>query len=430
MKAWITDDWLREDASPSAKRSLNAAKDHPERANVPERYRKKRYGKGTRWKVEWKDDSGKHGKRCRTRAEAESYAAALEDDIRRGRYVNPSDGRRTFRQAAETWLDSKHDAKPSTINGYRDRLKLYIYPRWGNVPLSQICEDDINEWIGQLRDGVAVHDFAGDNGGQGKQPVKCSPRYIRGIVASTFGAVLRYAAKRQWIHTDPMANITLPKPDTATDQRIFLTYAEVEMLASAAPADMDATLIRFLAYVGCRPNEAMALQVGDLDFGRHRAVIERTWTDSEPDDEGHRHRVLGPPKTGRRRIVAWPSFLDDALHALTDGQRETQFVFRTRAGAAVDLANWRNRVFYPTVREAGLEVPGLSPYSLRHTFASLSIASGADVKTVQRQMGHKDASETLNTYADLWPDRLDDVMASMLAARTDNLAKLDESIHP
>lgn len=428
MRVSIVDCWLKADAPSSARRSVNAAKDHPERANVPEEYKKPGYGKGSRWKAAWRDTAQKqHGRRFKRRAEAEAFAAAIENDLRSGRYINPTEGKRTFRQAAQTWLDSKHDIKPATVNYYNDTFRLYVFPRWGDVPLSQICEDDINEWIGQLRDGVAAHDFSDDDGKQSRQPVKCSPNYIKAIVGKTFGAVIRYAVKRRWIATDPMENVTLPKTDNATDKRIFLTYEQVEALAEAAPTASDATLIRFLAYVGCRPGEATALMVGDLDYERHRAVIERTWTDSEPDSEGRRHRVLGTPKTGRRRVVAWPSFLDDALHALTDGQRESQFVFRTSTGASLkEWANWRNRVFRQTAQDAGLDIPGLSPYSLRHTFASLSIASGADVKVVQRQMGHNNAAETLNTYADLWPDRLDDVMASMLTARTSNLARMQQ----
>lgn len=61
------------------------------------------------------------------------------------------------------------------------------------------------------------------------------------------------------------------------------------------------------------------------------------------------------------------------------------------------------------MQAAGLDVDGLTPHKLRHTAASLAIAAGADVKVVQQMLGHKDASMTLNTYADLWPDRLDEV---------------------
>ena len=47
----------------------------------------------------------------------------------------------------------------------------------------------------------------------------------------------------------------------------------------------------------------------------------------------------------------------------------------------------------------------------------MAIAAGADVKVVQRMLGHADASMTLNTYADLWPDRLDEVVEAVSRRR-------------
>jgi site-specific recombinase XerD len=65
---------------------------------------------------------------------------------------------------------------------------------------------------------------------------------------------------------------------------------------------------------------------------------------------------------------------------------------------------------------------GLTPHDLRHTSASLTIASGASVKHVQRMLGHKDASMTLNVYASLFEDDLDDVADRLDVAFTEALA--------
>ncbi len=59
-------------------------------------------------------------------------------------------------------------------------------------------------------------------------------------------------------------------------------------------------------------------------------------------------------------------------------------------------------VWRKAVVDAGLS--GVGYHALRHYYASLLIASGLDVKTVQTRLGHKSADETLNTYAHLWPD--------------------------
>ena len=53
--------------------------------------------------------------------------------------------------------------------------------------------------------------------------------------------------------------------------------------------------------------------------------------------------------------------------------------------------------------------PRLTPHDLRHTAASLAVSAGANVKSVQRMLGHASAAMTLDVYADLFDDDLDDV---------------------
>lgn len=89
------------------------------------------------------------------------------------------------------------------------------------------------------------------------------------------------------------------------------------------------------------------------------------------------------------------------------------FVFRTKHGEHIKIKNWYNRIWMKAEAGSRLEISGLTIHSIRHTFASLSIAAGADVKTIQNALGHADASITLNVYASLWPDRLDEVAEIM-----------------
>lgn len=60
-----------------------------------------------------------------------------------------------------------------------------------------------------------------------------------------------------------------------------------------------------------------------------------------------------------------------------------------------------------------LSIPRLTPHDLRHTAASLAISSGANVKAVQRMLGHASAAMTLDTYADLFDDDLDAVASRL-----------------
>jgi integrase len=80
-------------------------------------------------------------------------------------------------------------------------------------------------------------------------------------------------------------------------------------------------------------------------------------------------------------------------------------VFTAPTGGPLRLRNLRSRVFEPACQEAGLS--NLTPHDLRHTAASLAIAAGAQVKAVQRMLGHASAAMTLDVYAGLFEDDLD-----------------------
>jgi integrase len=80
-------------------------------------------------------------------------------------------------------------------------------------------------------------------------------------------------------------------------------------------------------------------------------------------------------------------------------------VFTTGRAGPLTRATF-NMTWRKAVKAAGLP-EGTGFHELRHFYASLLIASGASVKTVQARLGHKSALETLNTYAHLWPDSED-----------------------
>lgn len=75
--------------------------------------------------------------------------------------------------------------------------------------------------------------------------------------------------------------------------------------------------------------------------------------------------------------------------------------------------------FLTGLRTAGIE--RMTPHDLRHTAASLAVSAGANVKVLQRMLGHKSAAMTLDTYADLFDDDLDNV-ATLLGARATSAA--------
>lgn len=418
MKVTIDDLWLKNDddgnpPSRAAKRSLANSRD-PMKANVPEKWRKSRYGVGMRWRCHWtivKD--GRRVQRVKQfarLAEAQEYAAAMEDDIRRGRYRDPRQELRVLDDVAGEWLASKVDLKPGTAGRYARELRLYILPKWGGMTLRELRPDMLQEWVGQLMDGG--YPAALPDGRDSSKPL--SARSIRNIMKVVLKGIFDYAVSNGWIGENPVDRVTVPKI-VSDDDMVFLSVREVELLADEAEKigkPVDGLLVRWQAYTGCRIGESLALKVGDVDVDRRRARIGRTWT-----DDGHGGSMLGTPKNGKARNIAIPRFLMPQIKAQMDGMGDDDWLFRATRGGNVWTNTWRTRIWNKAVKAAGMEDAGVTIHSLRHTYASFAIAQGADVKTLQMQLGHSSPSITLNTYTALWPERLDDVADAIGALR-------------
>lgn len=94
-------------------------------------------------------------------------------------------------------------------------------------------------------------------------------------------------------------------------------------------------------------------------------------------------------------------------------------MFASRAGTPLRVRNFRRDWFGRAA--AAIGVAGLTPHELRHTAASLAIASGASVKGVQSMLGHASAQMTLDRYGHLFADELDAVADRLDAARADQV---------
>lgn len=134
-----------------------------------------------------------------------------------------------------------------------------------------------------------------------------------------------------------------------------------------------------MAYAGLRIGEVVALEVGNVDLDARRIKIRRTAT---VDINGS--PIFGEPKHGERRDVSIAPHVIEHLRTITSGRSQDAPLKDSVRGNYLNLHNWRNGVWS---------------------------------KAVQRMLGHADASMTLNTYADLWPDRLDEVVEAVSAHR-------------
>ncbi|MEE8376035.1 MAG: tyrosine-type recombinase/integrase, partial [Acidimicrobiia bacterium] len=127
------------------------------------------------------------------------------------------------------------------------------------------------------------------------------------------------------------------------------------------------------------------------------------------------------------RTVVIPGFLRDRLAAHLASQHTDDpeaFVFADSKGGPLRNSNWRIRVWKPACEASGMP-EGLRIHDLRHTAASLAVSQGANVKAVQRMLGHSTASQTLDRYSHLFTedlealaDRLDEAFSQQNASYT------------
>ena len=217
---------------------------------------------------------------------------------------------------------------------------------------------------------------------------------MHGALSGILGAAVR---DRRLV-ANPALGMNLPP--LGSKRRRYLTAAQVETLADAAGSGRVAVLV--LSYCGLRWSELAALRVRNFDLLRRRVIVEEAVTEVDGST-----LVWGTPKTHGRRTVPLPKFLVDELAATVVNRPGEELAFPSPQGAVLRNRNARAGWFDEAARAAGLA--GLTPHELRHTAASLAVSAGANVKAVQRMLGHASAAMTLDRYADLFDDDLDQV---------------------
>lgn len=344
-----------------------------------------RDGRGLRWRAVYVNVLGKQ----------ETSSFALQREAKKwlsGRQAETVTHRHTVRAVGDTplrvyWEMHKEmlTSKPSVAAKQASIWRTHIKPRWADTAVSEMTPAAVRTWIAELhRKGV-------------------SPSVLTAIL-EVLRPTLDLAQEHHAVPKNPARGIPVPK--ASKKSRAYLSHAQVEQLALAMPRADDALLVRFLAYTGLRFGEAAALRPSDLTPPRvhvRRAIAEV---------EGK--LIEGTPKTHEQRSVVVPSFL---LAELKGTPPSRDRLFLASRGGTLRINTWRRRVWNPAVESLGDGFPDVTPHDLRHTAASLAVSAGANVKAVQRMLGHASAAMTLDTYADLFDSDLAEVADRLDAAR-------------
>lgn len=276
---------------------------------------------------------------------------------------------------------------------------LVIQPRWGSVALGDIRPTAVQQWVSDLTRGV-----------DGAKPVGAT------VVIRThqvLSGILADAVADHLLARNPATGVKLPRK-TRT-RNIYLTHGQVAELA-AASGEYEG-LVLLLAYTGLRWGEATGLRIRDLDMLRRRATI------SENAVEVGSEIIVGTTKGHKLRSVPLPNFLLPYLARQCEARDLSDLLFPGDDGGYLKRPHAGSGWFDKAVRASG--VPRTTPHDLRHTAASLAVSAGANIKAVQKMLGHASAAMTLDIYADLLDDDLEAVATALDKTRArENVGKM------
>ena len=337
-----------------------------------------------RYRVRYRDPQGQQRTRTFARkVDAQAFAKAVDTDMARGDYVSPRDQQLTFGEYAKQWQATRVRRPSSTeALGYALARMADLEP----LRLNAIRRSDVQAWVQ-------------------RQSQTLSPTTLR-TTFRELSSIFRAAVEDGLLNRSPCGRIALPTVEHG--QVVPITTEQVQQLADAVPARYRALIVAS-AGLGVRQGEALGLTVDRVDFLRRTVRIDRqllTPARGKPQ--------FGPTKTPASvRTLPLPQVVADALaaHLAQFGEGPDRLIFTTGRQGPMRRNNAGDMV-RRAVAAGNLPV-GTSSHDLRHFYASLLISQGQSVKVVQSRLGHRSATETLDTYGHLWPDSEADTIAAV-----------------
>jgi integrase len=300
--------------------------------------------------------------------------------------------KQTFQDfVTNTWMplqvnDGQH--RPNTIAFYTEAATP-IVKAFGTRSIDSISPVDVQKYLRALAEKTSAATVS---------------RHYRVIKM-----IFRYAYRVDVIPRNIMEKVTPPKKP-AKGKITVLTEAEAKEWITAIneyATPFWKTVSLLLMMSGLRRGEAIGLQWGDIDFKNKTLTVNRNVTNAKNET------IIGEPKTPQsQRTIPLSGALSAAL---SDWRKEQAKMYGTLLPNAF-LFNTPTDPYQPITPHAvsrwmwkftkDHDLPPCHPHELRHTAATVALASGASIKDVQEMLGHADAATTLNFYAAATPETL------------------------
>lgn len=324
-----------------------------------------------RWQARYKIEGGRSitaPTSFVTKADASRWLAAVETERANGRWVDPHAGRLSLDAFAQGWLGGQVRLAKRTREIYEAQLRLHILPEidpavpvLGTVPVADLTPALVRQWYAAL---VTRHSAS-----------VAAKAYTR------LRQILTAAVHDEVIARNP-CRIERGGVEHHPEQR-FASMTELAALAAAVP-DRYRALVLAGGLGGLRQGELFALRWDDVDLTAatvavHRKRLRLASGEVIEDD---------PKSRAGQRTVALPAVLVTELerHRQLYGASPGSYVFTSEEGTPLERSNFRQRVWLPAAKAAGLA--GLRFHDLRHTAGTLAARTGATTKELMARLGH------------------------------------------
>lgn len=298
------------------------------------------------------------------------YAEHFPESKRAARKIG---GMVTFGQASDAWLETKGRLAEKTRIQYRNAVDVWRREFGASKPIGAITHDVIARKVG----GKAW----------------ASPKLLNNYLICLRG-VFKLALRSGWVREDPMDGIEnskvqlkAPDPLTAAEAKKVLAW-----LKKNAPVHVWAYYL-FAFSTGMRPEEIIALR--DEDVSGKKIHVRRAKSNGK----------LGPLKTHEERWVDLTAPAAEAIKAMA-GKGVDGFIFSNPVTGRPwhDERSQRDHYWTPALQALGIR--HRRAYCTRHTYATLSLAAGANPGYVARQLGHRTTAMLFRVYS-RWIDGAD-----------------------
>ena len=283
-----------------------------------------------------------------------------------------------------TWYElySKPNVRPSTAEYYHRSIEQHVIPRIGEIKLNRLTSRDIQKLYRDLQENGRLREVQ-----KSKNP-GLSNATVRGIHMMLHNALDR-AVKERLILRNPTEDCIIPK---LVKQEMKILHPE-DMGAYLQAADKRGVLPMFYLELvsGLRKGELVALLWNDLDSE------SRTISVSKQAAVRNSKIMISRPKTETSvRRISIPQEAVDLLIQEHEKHPDNPYMFPSPKTGEMYHPDSVVNLHKKILKDIGLE--HIRFHDLRHTFATMALQNGVDVKTVSTMLGHYDAGFTFRTY--------------------------------